>query len=571
MGGVRREVASGPLARVISESRRDLALAALFSAAANLLLLTPAIYMMQVYDRVLSSRSEVTLLMLTLILVGLLAAMAVLEAMRGQILVRIGTRFDRRVTGTVFPLLFDPAGPEARAARGQALQQVAQIRQFIAGPGLFGLFDLPWMVIYVVLLFIIHPLLGGIALVAALAILALALASERATRGRLTEAAGQMTRANAFLDSSLRHAETVGAMGMQREVHRRWQSRQESALRLQAEASDWSALLTGASKYVMLVTQSLLLGAGALLAIEAQISPGLMIAASIVGGKALQPIQIVVGQWNALVLARLAWLRLDGLLRQQPPPPERMSLPRAQGALAALNLSIAPPGAPAPLLEGLQFEIAPRETLGVIGPSGAGKTALARALAGAWPHQGELRLDGVDLRLLAREEFGPQIGYLPQDVQLFDGTIAENIARLGPVESERVIAAARAARVHDMILGLPEGYDTPIGEAGARLSGGQRQRIGLARALYGEPALLILDEPNANLDDAGEAQLMETLRAQKAAGRSIVLITHRPNALLLTDKVLVLREGQQVFFGGRDEALSRFVRRPTPQAAGRPG
>lgn len=370
---------SGALAKVVAESRRDLVLAALFSAAANLLLLAPAIYMMQVYDRVLSSRSEVTLLMLTLIMLGLLAAMSIIEAMRSQILVRIGTRFDRRVTETVFPALFDNANPRARPMRGQALQQVAQIRQFIAGPGLFGLFDLPWMLIYVGLLFIIHPLLGGIALVAALAILALAVASERTTRGRLTDAAGEMARANGFLESSLRHAETVGAMGMQRHVRRRWQNRQEKALRLQAEASDWSAILSGASKYVMLATQSLLLGAGALLAIEAQISPGLMIAASIVGGKALQPIQVVVGQWNTLILARLAWQRLDELIRDQPPEIERMSLPRAEGRLAAGDLSISPPQATAPLLQGLHFDIAPGETLGVIGPSGAGKTALARA------------------------------------------------------------------------------------------------------------------------------------------------------------------------------------------------
>lgn len=562
-----REASSGPLALALAESRRDLFLAALFSAAANILLMVPAIYMMQVYDRVLSSRSEVTLFMLTLVLLGLLAAMSILEAMRSQILVRIGTRFDRRVTDLVFPTLFDTGNPHSRSLRTQALQQVAQIRQFIAGPGLFGLFDLPWMIIYVSLLFVIHPLLGGVALLAALGIFLLALASERTTRGRLTDAAGEMGRANAFLDSSLRHTEAVGAMGMQRHVRRRWRARQEQALRLQAEASDWSVLLTGASKYTMLATQSLLLGAGALLVIEAQISPGLMIACSIVGGKALQPIQVVVGQWNTLVLARLAWQRLDQLLLAQPPEVERMKLPRAEGRLAALDLAVAPPQSETPILRGLQFEIEPGETLGIIGPSGAGKTALARALAGAWPYKGELRLDGVDLRLLSRDEFGPQMGYLPQDVQLFDGSVAENIARLGEVDAELVIEAAKVARVHDLILSLPEGYDTAIGEAGARLSGGQRQRIALARALYGNPAILVLDEPNANLDDAGELQLLEVLRAQRAAQKTVVFITHRPNILLLADKVLVLREGAPVFFGGRDEALARFVRRPGAMGA----
>lgn len=558
-----------PLAAALAPSRSDLLLAALFSAAANLLLLAPAIYMMQVYDRVLSSRSEVTLFMLTLILLGLLAAMSIIEAMRSQILVRIGTRFDRQITDAVFPAIFDPANPANPQARQQAVQQVAQIRQFIAGPGLFGLFDLPWMVLYLLLLFLIHPLLGGVALLAAILIFLLALASERTTRGRLTEAASEMGRASLFLDTGLRHSETVGAMGMQGHVRRRWRALQEQALRLQAEAGDWSVFLTGASKFTMIATQSLLLGAGALLSIEALISPGLMIACSIIGGRALQPIQVVVGQWNTLVLARLAWHRLEQLLRGQPAATERMDLPRVAGRLEAMELSAGPPGAARPILQGIGFAIAAGETLAIIGPSGAGKTALARVLAGAWPFMGELRLDGVDLRLLPREAFGPQIGYLPQDVQLFDGSVADNIARLGEVESGRVIAAAQAAGVHDLILGLPDGYDTQVGQAGARLSGGQRQRIGLARALFGEPALIILDEPNASLDEAGDAGLAEALRAQQAAGRSIVMITHRAPLLGLADKVLVLREGKSVFFGGREEALARFVRqgsRPVPTA-----
>lgn len=535
--------------------------AALFSVVINLLMLTPPLYMMQVYDRVLQSRSESTLLMLTLITIGALVAMGLLEMIRSRILVRISVRLDRTLTPVVFETVFRNHVRTVGGQRTQALNDVTTVRQFVSGQGLFGFFDAPWTPIFLGLLFLIHPLLGTVSLVGGLVLVALALATEWTSRTRLAEAVKHNVAATIFAETSLRNGDAMTAMGMLGAVRRRWLDRQQRMISAQTGASDWAGILTSATKVVRVTLQSLMLGAGALLAIEGKISPGLMIAASIIGGKALSPIEALIGNWSQMVAAQLAWRRLRALLETAPVEPERMALPAPKGQLSVAGIVAAPPGAQAAVLNGVAFELQPGESLGIIGPSGSGKSTLARVVTGVWPAAtGSVRLDGAELQQWPRDALGPHLGYLPQDVDLFDGTVAENIARLGEVDPEAVVAAAQQAGIHELVLTLPQGYDTPIGESGNRLSGGQRQRIGLARALYKLPALCVFDEPNSNLDEAGEAQLVQTLLLLKKLQRTVIVIAHRPSVLNHVDKVLILQNGRTAFLGPRAEAFARFAR-----------
>jgi len=541
--------------------------AALFSAVSNLLLLLPAIYMLQVYDRVLHSRSESTLLALTVILAGGLLLMALIEAMRSRILVRVGASLDRGLSERVFGRIFAPDVRLTGTQRSRPLADLAQIRQFLTGPAFFAFFDSVWIPIYLAILFIVHPLLGWVALAATVTLFILAVATEMATRKRLGLASEAQGRAMNFVESSLRNADALDAMGMLDHIRERWKRFHAGMLGGQAEASDRAGLLAGASKFVMIVSQSLLLGTGAWLAIHGAISPGFMIAGSIIGGKALQPVQLLVGQWQSFVQTRLAWRRLDELMAGEAREREPMRLPPPKGHVVALNLIAAPPNVQAPVLKGVSLEARPGEIVAVIGPSGSGKSTLARVLTGVWPVlAGEVRLDGAPLPQWPRRQLGEAIGYLPQDVELFEGTVAENIARLGDPDADKVVAAAMLMQAHEMILALPQGYNTQVGEGGRLLSGGQRQRIGLARAVYGDPAFCVLDEPNSNLDEAGEHLLGVALQRLREAGRAAVVISHRPGVLNHVDKVLILQNGQSVFFGTRQEAFARFAR-PVPAQA----
>ncbi|MCO7519004.1 MULTISPECIES: type I secretion system permease/ATPase [unclassified Pseudomonas] len=528
-----------------------------FSGVINVMMLTPAIYMLQVYDRALVSRNVTTLGMLTVLVVGLFLLMATLEMVRTRVLIRVGNRLDMDLNRRLFSAAFERNLSRAGGSPGQALQDLAQVRQFLTGNGLFAFFDAPWTPIYLLVAYLIHPLLGLVTLIGSLILVALAWLTEKATQQPLAEANNAALASANYANNNLRNAEVIEAMGMLPAISQRWFHSHLRILRMQGLASDRAALISGTGRFVRITLQSLILGTGALLAIEGKITPGMMIACSILTGRALAPVEQVIASWKQLLGCRLAWGRLNDLLQEYPRRPPSMSLLRPVGMLAVENVYAGAPGTGNTILRGVSLALAPGESLGVIGPSASGKSTLARLLVGVWPTQaGKVRLDGADIFTWNKAELGPWLGYLPQDVELFEGSIAENIARFAEVDSDAVIRAARSSGVHEMILRFPQGYDTRLSADGSPLSGGQKQRIALARALYGEPNLVVLDEPNANLDDLGEKALVEALAELKARGATVVLISHRPNVLCAVDKVLMLRDGGVQMLGTRDEVFA---------------
>ncbi len=540
-----------------------------FSLFVNFLMLVPSFYMLQVYDRVIATSSHSTLVMLTLILVLLLVTMGILEWVRSRIMVRISTRLDlilgQRLYDASFKQALATGGMQASA---QPLNDMTALRQFITGNGLFAFFDAPWLPIYLAVMFLFHPWFGWFAVGCALILVALAYLNERLTNATLLEANKQNLAATAFTQKNLRNAEVVESMGMLDMLFQRWKAINHKVLSLQGLASDRGGSIAAFSKTFRLLVQSLILGLGAYLAIEQEITPGLMIAGSILLGRALAPIDQMIGAWKGFSGARGQYARIDELLKKVAAEPERMSLPDPLGEVTAENLVVVPPGSQKPVLAGLNFHVAPGGTVGIIGPSASGKSSLARAILGIWPAaQGKVRLDGADVYSWKRDELGRHIGYLPQDIELFEGSISENIARFGEVDPVAVVDAARLAGVHELILKLPEGYDTIIGATGGGLSGGQRQRIGLARAVYKLPRLIVLDEPNSNLDDVGERALSEALVKLKDAGCTLFVITHRTSVLNVLDKLMVLREGALMMFGPRDQVLAELTKAAQPKAA----
>jgi ATP-binding cassette subfamily C protein EexD len=535
--------------------------AGFFSLFINLMMLAPALYMLQVYDRVLTSRSESTLLLLTLLLVMVVAVMGGLELVRSRILVRVGARLDVLLNERLFRAVFERRLRGGGEATAQPLTDLGNLRQFLTGNGLFAFFDAPWMPVYIAVLFIMHPYFGWLTVGGAMLLMTLAAVNERVTQKPLRMANHMAVSAGGFVSSNLRNAEALEAMGMLGPVQQRWLKKHRAVLSLQAVASDRAGLLTATSKMLRLLLQSLVLGLGAYLAIEQVTTPGVMIAAMILAGRALAPIDMLIATWRGFVSARTSYRRLQELLRGVPERARAMSLPAPRGDLCVEHAVAVPPGAAVPVLKGVSFAVRPGESVGIIGPSAAGKSTLARVVLGVWPAQaGKVRIDGADVGQWNRDELGPYVGYLPQDIELLDGTVGENIARFGSVDPEKVVQAARQAGVHEMVLRLPHGYDTVIGEGGAVLSGGQRQRIALARALYGEPVLLVLDEPNSNLDNQGDAALVSAIAQLKAAGRTLLIITHRSNVLGSVDKILVLAEGQVQLFGPRDQVMAQLTR-----------
>ncbi|TBW07926.1 type I secretion system permease/ATPase [Azotobacter chroococcum] len=545
------------LAETLFRLRRTFYALAVFSGVINLLMLTPAIYMLQVYDRALVSSNATTLLMLTLLTVGLYVLLALLEVVRSSVLIRVGNRLDMMLNQRVFSAAFERNLRRAGGNPAQALQDLSQVRQFLTGSGLFAFFDAPWTPIYLLVIALIHPLLGSVTLIGSLLLVSLAWLTEVSTRKPLTEANQAALASGSFANNSLRNAEVIEAMGMLPALRQRWFGNHLRILDLQTLASDRAAYINGLTRFVRITLQSLILGGGAWLAIQGEITPGMMIACSILSGRALAPVEQVIATWKQLLSSRAAWKRLSALLQEFPARPPAMSLPRPSGRLSVEGAFACAPGSSLPILRGVTFNLAPGEALGVIGPSASGKSTLARLLVGIWPVQaGKVRLDGADVFQWNKEELGPWLGYLPQDVELFEGSIAENIARFGPLDGDAVIQAARQAGVHDMILRLPQGYDTQLSTEGSSLSGGQKQRVALARALYGDPALIVLDEPNSSLDDVGEMALIHALIDLKRHGKTLVLISHRPTVLNIVDKLLVLREGTVHMFGSRDEVLA---------------
>ena len=540
----------------------------LFSLCINLLLLAPAIYMLQVYDRVIASGSVATLVMLTLVVLVLFLAIGGLEWARAQVLQRQGLRLELLLEKRAFEVSLRQAVFSAgRLSQGQALTDLAGLRQYLAGPGPLALLDAPWLPIYLLVLYLLHPLFGLVGLLAAATLLLLTWFNARITRAPAQEANEASRTSNAFVLSNLRNAEIIEAMGMEPAIHRHWQQRHHDLLRSGSLAASRAATLSALSRVFRLAVQSLILGLGAWLVIGKVITPGVMIAGSILLGRALAPVDMVIGSWRQWLQARDQYRRLQETLERIPPRRQRMPLPAPEGLLVAEQVSVAPPGQRTLVLRNASFRIAPGEAVGIIGPSASGKTSLARALLGVWPvSAGKLRLDGAEIHNWSREQLGPHVGYLPQDVELFDGTVSANIARFGEVDPAQVVAAAKLARVHEMILGLPLGYDMVIGDAGSALSAGQRQRIALARALYGQPRLLVLDEPNSNLDDSGETALISALQTEKQRGATILVISHRNTILAAVDKLLVLQQGAVRLFGPKEEVLAGL--RAQQQGAG---
>ncbi|MEP9377085.1 type I secretion system permease/ATPase [Aquabacter sp. CN5-332] len=531
-----------------------------FSFFINLLGLTGSIYMMQVYDRVLSSRSIQTLVLLTLIVAVLYAVGAALETFRTQLLVRAGVKFDDNVKESAFDAVQRASLRKPSPSHVQALRDVDTVRDFFAGAGLIAFCDVPWVPIYIIFATMLHPWYGILAVLACLISGCLAFANDRVTRPILDRATKANISANNQAVTTFRNAEVLQAMGMVRQLRQRWATHRGAALGWQGLASDRAAFLVSATKFNRVFMQSMILGLGAYLAINREITPGMMIAASIVVGRCIQPIETAIGNWKGIVSARSAYRRVQELLRMLPTQHERMRLPDPTGAVQVENLVVHAPGREVPVLRGVSFAVEAGATLGIIGPSAAGKSSLARVLVGVWPATaGAVRLDGSDLSHWDPEQLGKSLGYLPQDVELFAGTIADNIARFGVRDEGKIVEAAQMAGVHEMIQRLPQGYNTDIGESGAALSGGQRQRVALARAIYGKPALIVLDEPNASLDAAGEQALTTAVQALKKAGSTVVLVTHKTNSLGLCDLILLLNEGTVHGFGPRDEVLAKVL------------
>ena len=552
---------SHELNHILNKCKQYFIYAGAFSAAVNILMLTPIIYMLTVYDRVVASGSLSTLAMLTILMVCLLAAVGGFEWVRSMILIsassRIETLLRKRISDATFERSLLTGGMVANA---QPLSDLSALRQFLTGNGLFAFFDAPWFPIYIGVMFMFHPWFGVAGILSGLVMVALAYANESATNNLLKEANLESNQASNRFQGSLRNAEVVAAMGMSEDIRKRQDAMFDSVLEKQATASKKAGLLSGISKSFRLIVQSLLLGLGAYLTLNQQISPGMMIAGSLLLGRALAPVDMLVGTWKGFSVARTQYARLRELLEQIPAHPDTMSLPAPVGQLTVEQVSVAPPGSQALVVRGVTFELAPGEALGMVGPSASGKSSLARAILGIWPNRGgKVRLDGADIAAWNREELGPYVGYLPQDIELFDGTIADNICRFTGAEPGLIVAAAKLAGIHEMILHLPKGYDTVIGGAGGMLSGGQRQRIGLARAVFGNPKLLVLDEPNSNLDDQGEKELVEALRRIKSQGCTIVVITHRTMVLQCVDKILVMKEGAAVSFGPKDQVLASLM------------
>lgn len=528
----------------------------LFSAVINLLMLAPALYMLQVYDRVLASGNQMTLLMLTLMILGLFGLMGALEWVRSQVVIRLGTQMDMRLNQRVYDAAFEAQLRTGSPAAGQALNDLTSLRQFSTGNALFAFFDAPWFPVYLFVIFMFSPWLGLLALGGAVLLMILAWVNQRVSQAPLKAASELSVEATQQASAHLRNAEAIEAMGMLDTLRGRWLAQHTAFLAQQNLASEKTATVSAWSKGVRLALQSLVLGLGALLAVQGQITAGMMIAGSILMGRVLGPIDQLIGVWKQWTSARLAYQRLEAMLHAYPPRPQRMVLPAPKGELSVEQLSASAPGTRRATLANLSFTLPAGQVLGVIGPSGCGKSTLARLLIGVWqPLAGKVRLDGAQLSQWDKHQLGPHLGYLPQDIQLFAGTIAQNIARFAEVDADKVLAAAQLAGVHQLILQLPEGYDTRLGEGGAGLSGGQKQRIGLARALYGLPAVIVLDEPNSNLDEAGEQALLQAIAQLKQHKRTLILITHKPNVLTLTDQLLILRDGQLQAFGPTAKVL----------------
>lgn len=535
-----------------------------FSCVVNILMLTGPIFMLQVYDRVLSSGSVPTLLALSAIVLGLYIYYGILEYIRSRIMVRVGRRFEENLRNRVFDVMAQLTLRRASSGGGQPISDLNTVRQYMSGQGPLAFFDMPWVPFYLFIVFMLHFWLGIAGLISAIIIFVLAVFTEITTRTPLAKAAAAQTKAVLMTDEARRSTEAMHALGMRGILRKRWATVQQEALDYQTAASDSGGKLSTASRVVRLLVQSAMLALGAYLAINREISAGAIIAASIIMGRGLAPIEQAVGNWQQFLGARKAIERLSKMLAQIPAETEKMPLPPPKGNLEVDSVIVMVPNQEKPLLAGVSFKVSPGMGLGVIGPTGAGKSTLARVLTGVIPAtRGTVRLDGAAIEQRSVDDYGRVIGYLPQDVQLFDGTVAQNISRFQEgAKPDDIVRAAEMANVHDLVMRLPQGYDTPLGENAARLSAGQRQRIALARALYGDPALIIMDEPNSNLDAEGEVALDRAIRMSLQRGAAVIVVAHRPSALHAVSHILVLNDGKAAAYGPKDEVMNKITKQP---------
>ncbi|MGN7748856.1 type I secretion system permease/ATPase [Pseudomonas sp. 22515] len=532
-----------------------------FSFFVNTLMLVPTLYMIQVSGRVVPSGSTSTLLMLTLILTVLLLTLGSLEWVRSRIMVRISNRLDVLLSRDVYRASFkrslQSGGGDATA---QSLNDLTSLRQFFTGAGVFAFFDAPWFPIYTAVMFLFHPWFGWMTLACGSILTVFAVINHRVTGQALAIANKENVASNVITSKTLRNAEVIESMGMLETLMNRWAKRQRYVMMLQSQASDKGGVVSSISKMFRMWSQSVMLALGAYLVIKHEINPGLLMAGSLLLGRALSPIDQMINSWKGFVAAKVQYDRLNKVMDDLNKEPERMPLPAPEGHIQVENLIVAPPGAKAPVLRSISFVAPAGSIVGIVGPSAAGKSTLVRALMGIWPPQhGVVRLDGADISTWDKQALGPYVGYLPQDIELFEGSISENIARFDKIDPEKVVQAAQMAGVHEMILMLPDGYDTVIGSDGVNLSGGQRQRIGLARAIYGNPRLIVLDEPNSNLDDVGERALGVALQKLKETGATVFIVSHRPNILTRLDRILVMAGGSISLYGERDRVIAELA------------
>jgi len=538
--------------------KKSIIIVGIFSFFINLIMLVPPLYMLQLYDRVLTSRSQETLLMLTLIVVVLFITMGLLEITRSKVLVRLGNKLDLFLSTRVFDSVFALSNKYPAKSTSKPISDLTQIRQFMSGNGLFAFFDAPWLPVYIFVLFWFHPMFGYFAIFTAIVLFSIALLNEKNTKEPLEKANGENVEAMRFVDSNLRNSEVVHAMGMLPNIKKAWQQKYYKFLNSQTYASEKAAIWSNSAKTLRLMFQSLMLGLGAYLAVKMEVTPGMMIAGSIILGRALAPLDLAINTWKGFSNARTSYARLTELLQEFPPKKEAMQLPKPKGRIVLENIVVIPPAAQAPSIIGVSMNIDAGEIVGVIGPSAAGKSSLVRALLGLWPlRNGVVRIDGADISQWAREDLGKFIGYLPQDIELFEGTISQNIARFNEVDPKKVLKAAQLAGVHDLILKMPEGYDTYI--TANSLSGGQKQRVALARSIYDDPVLVVLDEPNSNLDDVGEKALMNCINHLKQAGTTVIIVTHKKNILAATTKLTMMRDGKLQAYGETTAVMQQLT------------
>ena len=553
---------SRKLTRVISlfqPLRHILLTLILFSMVLNVLMLAPSLYMLQVYDRVLTSQNKFTLLALTLIILLAYLAIGFIEWIRSSMLVRLSAAMDLTESDRIHAAAFAQTPLARSTSPAQVMQDFSAVRQVVTGSVVLALLDLPWAPLYIALLFVFAWPLGVLAVVGMLLLTVIAIISERVTKEPLAESGKIASQAAFMLNKHHRHIEIISALGMIPVLGKRWQAQNKEALLLQIQASSKMSKLSALGRYIRLTLQSMTLGMGAFLVLEGKMSGGMMIAGSILLGRALAPVEQLIGSWKQLVNGLAAHQRLQLLLDDEKKTDQPFALPPPKGQISVEGVTVVLEAKSEPVLRNIKFSLVVGDTLAVVGPSASGKSTLARTLLGLIaPHTGDVRLDGADIRQWPREKLGQYVGYLPQDIELFEGTVAENIARFQEVDASLIIAAAQLAHVHDMILRLPKGYDTLVGEGGAMLSGGQRQRLALARAVFGQPRFVVLDEPNSNLDDQGDRALAQTLLDLKKQGTTVIVISHRTSILTVVDKMLLLQEGTQVSFGSREQVMKQL-------------